>query len=448
MSSVAVTIEPAGPCRLKMAIEVPATDVDAAWREVVAQVARSARLPGFRPGRAPAALVQKKYAQQIEEELRDWLTRFGFREAVRQAALDVVAPVEVSNKAPLLSGAPFAFTVTVDVAPRFELPAWKGIELEGRTPAVTDEEVEAAVTAMRERLARYVTVEGRTVRAEDFARVDYEGRTGETPLAQRVTSCPDAASCRDRWVMVAEANDLFPGFREVLIGMAVGETREMNVVFPADFPVSELAGLQALYTVTLKEIRERQLPPMDEEFFRSIKVANEAELRQRMRASLESQKQQEEQRRRRQTVIQWLLDHTPMEELPQSEVDAETRLTVSQLVQDNIRRGVSEETLRQHSDALLEAAATSSRARVRLDYILSRIADQENIQVTDEEIMNHLKVLAALRNEPLEKVQKEVAEQGRQEEIRAGLRRSKALERVMDAVVWKITEKGTADAES
>ena len=177
------TVETMGPCRKKLNIEIPATEADQEYQEALAAYVKGARLPGFRPGRAPAAMVQRRYAKELQAEVQERLVARGYRAAIQENKLDVLEILDVTD-ARYLAGQPLAFSVTLDVPPDFTLPEYKGMPLSQQKFEVAETEVEQTLRGMLERQARFEDVAGRPAQKGDLVQVDYEGVCGEQPVDQ------------------------------------------------------------------------------------------------------------------------------------------------------------------------------------------------------------------------------------------------------------------------
>ncbi len=429
MSDIQVTITNAGPCRKLLAIEVPASEVDSQRRKLLELYARGARIPGFRPGKAPPALVERHYAKELREELKEHLLAHGYHGAVRQEKLTPVAAVDVTDESPILAGSPFSFKVTLDVPPVFTMPEYKGIPLEGQTVAVTDAQVEEAIGQFRERLARFNEIKDRPAKAGDIVKVDFAGLCDGKPVAEIAASCADVGKGQDFWLRLEEASDatFLPGVAAAVAGMENGATREIPVAFPADYHVKELANKSAVYTVTVKEIREKTLPELDGEFFQLAGVKDLEELRTRIRENLTRSAERNEEARRQDAAARYLLEHVAIDGLPETQVHSETQQIVMNIVRENTMRGISSDQIKDQRENILTAATRSSRERVKLSYILDRVAEAETIEVPEDAVAAQVARLAARNRETPEKLRAELEKDGRLDELRRELRNEQAL---------------------
>lgn len=440
-----ITVEQAGPCRRLLKIEVPSETVAAEYRGVVAEFSKHARIPGFRPGKAPVDIVEKRYAKEALEETRERLVPRAYREALAAEKLKPVSVVDVSD-IHIERQLPLSFRVTVDVEPEFVLPDYKGIPVASRKVEVGAADVDKTIDGLRERAAQLQIVTGRPARKGDVVEVDYSGLCDGRPIAEIAKDQAGLSEGKDFWVLLMEGPEYLPGLAAQLEGIEIGQTREVKVEFPKDYRVSEVAGRSAVYTVTAKGIRERLLPAIDAAFLKTLGVESEEALRKRVEENLVEAKQAEERNRQRDDVIRWLAAHTEIKELPQSLVEQEARHIISDVVQANVRRGATREEIESHREDIFARASESSADRVRMDYILERIAEIEKITVTEVEVDLRIRALAMRNGMPPQRLRSELEERGRLEGVRQSIRMEKAVDAVLAAA--SLTPEAVAEGKA
>ena len=387
-----VKVETEGPCRRVVHIDAPPEEVLPEYGDIVKRYARQARVKGFRPGRAPVAHVERIYAKSIEDDVKDRMLPRLYREAVQREALAEVGPVDVRDvvfhKANGLS-----FKVVVDVAPDFKLPKYAKMTLKANPVDVSDAQVADAMKSIMESHARYEDAdEGRPVQQGDLVNIDYGGSIEETPVKTLVPDYPGLAEGKDFWTLIDDP-EFLPGFNVGLIGCAVNEERAVSVTFPADYRVPALAGKTAAYTVTVMKIRDRILPALDEAFLKRFDAASEEDLRAKIRADLLARAEQTERQRLKDDMAKQLLEKTRLD-LPQSQVEAETRRAAQTMVRQIAQQGGGADILEKQKDRIMAAAYRSSAERVKLSYILERIAAEENIAVADDAVDREMQAMA------------------------------------------------------
>ncbi|MFH1476373.1 MAG: trigger factor [Verrucomicrobiota bacterium] len=419
-----VKVENAGPCRKILHVEVTADTVAAEYKTVMAVFVKAARVPGFRPGRAPQALVERRFAKEIEEDVRDALVGRTYPEALKQAALDPLAVLDLNVT--LKRNEPVTYKVTLDVAPEFKLPKYKGISLKENPVEVSEDAVQQALDAWLERLSQFEAVVGRAVRKGDLVQVDYEGRLDGKPLSALGKQVTGLGQGKDFWVM-ADENAFLPGFDTGLLDLAVGASKEITVNFPADFKVRELTGKTAVYQVQVKAIREKRRPALDEELLKKAGVESEADLRGKLKESLQDEAKRSEKERLKNEIVRHLLAKTDLD-LPATLVQEEADRLFAVMVRQNLMRGVSKEQVEEKRPDLLTMATNSAVEKVKVGYILHRIAEEEKITVEDADVNQFVETLAARYRMPSDALRKELEEKKEMPSIRHQVRMEKTVD--------------------
>ena len=337
-------------------------------------------------------LVSKSYHEAIEQE------------QLRVASLANIEDVQLSEDKSM------RFRATVVTAPEFELPEYKNIPVQLPETTVSEPEIDAAVERLRDQSADFVDVPGRGLEMEDFAVIDFEGSSDGKPISE---IAPQASKNlhggKKFWLRLASDNFL-PKFCEQIVGQKPDETRTVTVDFATDFPVKELAGKQANYSVTLREIKQKILPALDDAFAaKLIPEKSLSDLHKIIEHDLAHEKEHERERAKEGQVVKYLHERIQFE-LPPALLKTETRRILGELVQRNRERGVTDEMLKDKEKELIESAAGLAAHRLKTNFILHRIAERENIKVSREDINARLREEAARYNIPVEKMRKELQE--------------------------------------
>lgn len=424
-------VEQAGPCRRDVHIEIPAEDVSKEFNEVVAAYGKFAKVPGFRPGKAPRELVVRRFGKDINQEVKDRLLPKAYHEAVKEHNLQTVTVLDVKEQT-LETGKAFAFTVMLDVAPDFNLPVYKGIEVQARPVEVKAEDVEETITNLRNQAGRFVDVTGRAVKAGDLAQVDYEGQLDGKSIESLAPKAAGLGQGKDFWVMADAENSFLPGFGEALVGASVGDQRAIEVTFPEGFTEAALAGRKTVYQTTIKAVRERVPAALDETFLKTLRVDSEDGLRERVKSELLEMRQAGEERHRRGTIIEYLLKNTALE-VPESLLARETYQEVNDLVQQSQQRGMAGDELETRKEEIFEAATRSATEKVKLRYVLRKIAETEKVEVTPAEMEAQLQGLARQHRIPVEKLKADLAGRNGLGRVEDDIRLNKALDLLVAA---------------
>lgn len=394
-----VSVENLAPCRKLLRIEVDAQAVEAAFDAMINEFRKEASLPGFRPGKAPRDLVARRYQKDIADEVRRKLIADSYQKAVEEQKLDVLGAPDI-EEIQFGRGQPLQFAATVETAPEFQLPEYKGLPAKREIRSVTEEDIAKALDVLREQRATFQTV-SRPAAVGDFAVVNYTGSCGGKPIAEVAPDAPSLGEAKGFWVAL-QAKSFLPGFAEQLLGAQAGERRTVMVDFPPDFPTRPLAGQRGEFIVEVVEVKTRVLPELDDAFAKSLGAENLEGLRAGVRKDLENELKYKLDRQVRAQLIRALLDRVHFD-LPESAVARETRNVVYDIVRENAQRGVSREAIEREKEAIYAAATRSAQERVKVAFLVQRIAEKEDIKVSNEEIGRRIATLAALYQIPLEK---------------------------------------------
>ena len=371
--------------RKSLVVTLEPGEVDAVHQSVVAEFAQQARIPGFRPGKAPAAMVAKRFAKDINEEFKQKVISKAYRDALEQQKLDVLNIVDV-QPGDVAAGSPAAVTVTLDVRPEFALPDYVGLPTEVAPTDPTDAEVDTVIEGMRAERAEF-KVADRPAAKSDYVKLAYEGTIDGKPITDLAPDKQIYGKVPQTWEEVEGANEgVIPGLGAQLAGIKPGDKKDVTIAFPADFAaVPALAGKTAIYAIDVQEIRERALPALDEAFFKANRADNLEGLKTSVRNQLKMQKESQnrtEQRRQVSDALATKVDFTP----PDSLVESETQSVLRQFIEENMRRGVPQEQFEKDKKELFEGARKAAAKRVKIQLILAKIAEVEKLQVSEQDI--------------------------------------------------------------
>jgi len=402
-----VVVEPQPNCLVTLRVELPADRVTEEWQAITREFQQQARIPGYRPGKAPQSLIETRYAGDIKQELTNKLVRQGLDEAIREKKLRVISVSDVQD-VEVASGRAMRFRATVVTAPEFELPDYSTIPATIEKEVVTDEKINQWMDQLREPHATYTPVENRPLAMGDYAVLTYDGNLDGRPLAETVPGAPQQIQGRrNAWVRLAEGA-LLPGFSEAIAGMNVNETRAFSLELPAAFPISELAGKTIDYTTTLHAINSKVFPDWDDALAEKIEPGSTAvTLREKVVGRLQEMADRQFENARRQAAVNHLLAHVTCD-LPAAVVEREMSGILRDIVQENQVRGVSDEEIRKHQEQLVGAAQQSAQERVRSNFILLRIAEKEGLKASEQDITMRVYELAARYEIPVNKLVKDL----------------------------------------
>ncbi len=405
------------PVKKKLHIQVTPDTIAQEMVKAVSDIAKKAKIPGFRPGKAPKAVVERHYAAEIESEVMNKVISTSYLQALDEHKLSPVDAPSITNISPFDKSSPLNFTAVVEVRPEFELGSYEGIEVKDAGTEVTEHELNETIDRLREMYAQLEVVEGRPLEKTDTAIIDFEGfREGKSI---------EGAKASDHMLALGTSS-LIPGFEEQLIGMNRGETREIKVNFPEDYNNKELAGKDATFKVTLKEIKKKVLPEVNDEFAKDIGGNKSVdELKEGIKKDLEARKKDELASAQREEILSKLVGaHTF--DVPQGMVERELQSMARHHATRMARKGMDMKTFdiakfRDENKAMAEK-------RVKGLLLLDVIADKEQITVSDQEVNGALAVMARSAGQSVDAVRKYYESlDGGMENLRSSLVHEKTL---------------------
>jgi trigger factor len=371
--------------RKSLVVTLDKSEVDTEHQAVIAEIAQQARIPGFRPGKAPAAMVAKRYGKEIAEEFKQKVVSKAYRGALEQQKLDVlnIVNVEPGQVEPGLSA---AVTITLDVRPDFTLPDYTELPTEVAPTESTDAEVDKVIEGLRAERAEFKVAERAAVKS-DYVKLSYEGSVDGKPIADLAADKQIYGKVPQTWEEVEGANEgVIPGLGKQLAGLKTGDKKAVSITFPADFaPVPALAGKTADYAVEVLEIRERALPPLDEAFFKANQADSLDALKTSVRNNLKLQKEYQNRSEQRRQVTEALAAKVEFS-VPESLVESETQGVLRQFIEENMRRGIPQEQFEKDKKELFENARKAAGQRVKVQLLLAKVAEAEKLTVTEKDI--------------------------------------------------------------
>ena len=399
-----VTVENLAPCKKLVRVDVDEQKVEETFEKVTKEFQRKARLQGFRPGKAPLAMVARLYDAEISAEVKQQLIAESFQAAVKEQKLELVSrpnieEIQFGRKKPL------QYAATIETAPEFELPEYKGLPARVQSRSVTDSDVERALTALRERKMTYPTVD-RPAQLGDMAVINYTGTCEEKPIVQIAPTAKGLTAQKNFWVELG-AQSFIPGFGEQLQGAKAGDKRTVTVDFPADFVTQQLAGKRGVYDVDIVEVKEKALPALDDALAKAYGAEDLEKLRAGVRKDLENELNFSRSKSIRSQVIQLLLGRVQCD-LPESALGRETKNRVYELVNSSQQRGLPREAIEQHKDQIFNSAAKDAKDRVKANFLFRKIAEKENLKVAREDLEHRVIYLAQASQTPVNKFVKEL----------------------------------------
>jgi trigger factor len=407
----------AATCRRELDLEIPADEVTKKLESVAKEFARVARVPGFRPGKAPVSLIRRRFAEDIKGEVVQSLVPERVEKAVTEQKLTPVSQPQV-EKLDFIEGQPLKFRAVFEVLPEFELGNYKDLELEMPTMDVTDDDVTKTLEEMRERAAAFAPVEGRPAENGDFVQLKLTGAPegGGDPIQA------DSVLCH------LGAEETMEPFNENLRGANTGDHKNFDVAYPADYPDAKLTGKTYHYAVEVLGIKNKKLPELNDEFAKDVSdAATLDELKTKVRESLEHQRDHKHKELLREKVIAALIKLHDFP-VPESLVQHQMDVRLERVVRSLAAQGVDPRAVNVDWVTLRSRQQERASDDVKAELIVDRIASAENIDVTDEEVNHELEHAATHSGESAAAIHARLTKQGTLDRMKAKLRSDKTLD--------------------
>jgi len=426
----AVATEPENdPCRQEITIEIPADVVAEEQERLIAQYSKQARVPGFRKGKVPASVVRNRFNDQLKEELLERLVPQYFQVAVMSSGQKPIATPSIKNLE-AEPGQAIRFTAAFDVMPEFELGDYKSIKVEKPVVEVTNEEVQAEISSLQERQASYDPVdEDRPLQDGDFAQVAFEATPKSAEGATANPTGDEPVKMDEVMVEIGSPNTV-AAFTENLRGAKAGEERRFEVSYPGDFYDHRLAGKRFDYKVKVNSIKKKTLPEVNDAFAKELSPEMETldQLKQAIRENLQAHRQQHADHEAKEKLIDALIEKHQFP-VPKSMVEHQINLRLERGLRALAAQGMRTEDMRRMDFSKLRVAQTPAAIKeVRSGMLLHKIADAENIQVTDDELEREVHMLAHQTQQSPDEVKAQLVKDQGIERIRARMRGEKALD--------------------
>lgn len=394
----------------KLTVEVSAEELDKAIEGAYQKNKNKISIPGFRKGKAPRKMIEQMYGKEVfYEDAANALIPEAYDKALEECTEDVVSSpkIEVTQ---IEAGKPFIFTAEVALKPEVTLGKYKGIKVDKIDVDVTEEEVDAEINKERESNARTITVEDRPVKDGDMTVIDFEGFADGVAFE---------GGKGENYPLTIGSGAFIPGFEEQLVGAEIGKELEVNVTFPEDYQASELAGKAAVFKCTVKEIKEKELPALDDEFAAEVSEFDTmAEYREDVKKKLGEKKAADAKSAKEDAVIDAIVEDAKME-IPDAMLETQQRQMVDDFAQRIQSQGISMEQYMQFTGLtgpkLLEQVKPQALKRIQSRLVLEAVVAAEKIEATEEEFEEEAKVMAEAYQMEADKVKELLGENGKKQ---------------------------------
>ncbi len=394
---MSVNVEELSPVRKKISFDIPWLDVQRELEHTYRTVAKTARIKGFRQGKIPRNILEVHYKDHVEGEVIASLVNQFYWDALKEYDIQAVTQPQIEQKG-IEKEKSFAFSATVEVEPRVDPAGYLDLELEKEELNVTDADVDARLGEIREMFATMQDMEeDRGVKEGDFATIDFQGSLDGEPQKDMKA---------DEYFLEIGSKTLVPGFEDQLIGMKKGESKEVPVKFPDDYHAEHLKGKDVHFAVTVKGIKEKKLPEINEEFIKNFeKYQTLEDLKAEVRKNLEVENKARIGSNLGKFIVDKLLENKDNEfEVPPSFVERQIFQMMAETQRHLLSRGMDKKAATEMTVKMHDAYKDDARKIVRTALIIKNIARKENITVSDEELQDRLKLIADSRGQTPEAV--------------------------------------------
>ena len=383
----------------KLTIEASAEDLEKAIEKAYQKQKSQISIPGFRKGKVPRQMVEKMYGKEVfYEDAANELIPDAYDKALEECEEDIVSSpkIEVTQ---IESGKPFVFTATVALKPEVKLGKYKGVKIDKIDTEVTDEEVDAEINRERENNARNITVEDRPVKDGDVTTLDFEGF---------VDGVAFDGGKGENYPLTIGSGAFIPGFEEQLVGAEIGKEVEVKVTFPEDYQAENLKGKDAVFKCTIKEIKEKELPELDDEFASEVSEFDTlAEYREDVKKNLTEKKEKDAKNAREEAAVKAAVDDSEME-IPDAMLETQQRQMVDEFAQRITMQGLSMEQYFQFTGTnyqqMVEQMKPQAEERIKSRLVLEAVAKAENLEASEEDYEKELETMAEVYQMEIAKV--------------------------------------------
>jgi trigger factor len=412
------SVEEISPIKKKVSVEIPEDQVVKEVESAYKDLGKKAKIKGFRPGKVPRNILERYFKDYVKTGVIQKLIEETYPKALSETHLEPVSP-PVVDPGEFESGKPFQYSAVIEVKPDIQLGGYKGLKIEGKKEEVKDEEVVERLKALQNLHANLKSIsEVRPIQAGDYVIIDYEASAGGKPL--------EGGKAIDFTVEVG-SGQFIPAFEEKLIGLKPEEEREMEVSFPEDYGYQKWAGKTVTFRVKIKEIKEKILPPLDDEFAKDLgDYSSFEELKAKLKGEIQKEKELAAERQLKDRVVDQLLEANPFE-VPESLVEEQAKTLVSDTKLRLAAQGVDLKNLGISEEKLQGDYRAVAQRQVKTFLILDRIAGQEEILATDEETEARLQEMAERMRQKFDVVKQYYEKNGLLPEVKAGIIRDKTL---------------------
>ena len=434
-------------CQASLEVEIPNEVVSTERKEILQSFVKQANVPGFRPGKAPLRVIEKRFGSSIQEELDGRLMDKALQEAIKEDDSLKIINVKWPDTLEQNTDGSATLKATLTLAPEFTLPEYSGLSIEVPKMELTPELIENELNTLRERQASFSDIEDRAAEEDDIAVIDYEGTCEGKPISEVAEQdTPQLETGEEFWLKITE-DSFLPGFATQLIGLKVGESKEVTVPTEEDFPLETLREKDLVFQVALKGIKAQELPD-DEKLAEALMPGGSIEdIKEILESQLNTQITHQREEFKEGKLLEAIADGVDFE-LPEEYVASETQNQADSLVRDAVNRGVSNEQLAAEETQILESAGERARNNLKVQFLLTEIAEAEKLKVEDQELIQAITSLAKRENKPVKAFMKQMQRERRIDSLRSQMLVGKTVDFLLEKTNFIEVEPTENDNES
>ena len=421
-------IKEAGDARKVAIVSFAAEEISDQEKQVCNEFGRMANIPGFRKGKAPLQVIKKRYSKELKEELNRKVSTTAYEAVLDHKDIRVYSILKV-DAGELDPNSPATVEVTVDVEPDFELPDYENYEFTIHPTEVNDEEEEKALDGLKDQKASFEEAD-RAVAEGDYVKCSYEGLLDGSPVSEILPDKPMYGKQANTWEEAGQVKGMgVKAIAQGVVGMKKDEKKEVEAEFEDDFELAPLAGKKVVYSIEVHEVREKKAPDAEsEDFLKSFNVETLDELKEKIREDIKAKKERENQDGKRGQATQKILE-MPDFPLPQQAVEDESKSIFQRTIERAAQQGAKQEDMESKRDELWKEAQVQGQARVKISLVLGRIAEQEKVEVTNEDLAQAATREAMMRRTaPQAYIQELSKDRARINQLRQDILHDKTLE--------------------
>lgn len=429
-----IQIEDAGPATKKVKVEIPADRIKEKLAEQYRELRSQAAIPGFRVGRAPQQLIEKRFATDVKDQVRRTLIGESYEQAVTRNNLEVIGEPQFDNpeSIELKEDQGLTYSFEVEVQPEINLPVLTGLKVKKPKIEVKEENIDQAMNNLREQQGALVPVEDRGAEEKDFITADVHIKDGDNVVTHQHDAQLVVRPGRVGGISIEDLD-------KQLKGVKAGETKTITAKAPESHPEESIRGKEVTIEIKVKDIKRLELAEVNEAFLEDLGFQTEQELRDALKEQMEQRIQYDVQQSMREQINRYLLENVKID-LPTKLSDRQTDRIVQRRTMDLLMRGLPEDKVAEVVEKLREGAKDEAARELKLFFILQKIAQQENVDIDEAELNGRVALLAAQRGQRPEKLKQEMAKDGSLQNLYVQMREQKAIDKILETALIEEVE--------